>query len=166
MTMTQQTTIRFQLNGQPREVVAAPMERLLDVLRDTCGLTGAKNCCGEGDCGACTVLVNGLPEVSCLIPAIQVDGADIRTVESLSDRTGLAPLQQSFLDHGGTQCGMCAAGLLMAAQAHLEGDGDPSDAAVRESIAGVLCRCTGYNRVVESVQQASVGGVSDDRDDL
>ncbi|MHC4876232.1 MAG: (2Fe-2S)-binding protein [Planctomycetota bacterium] len=164
--MTQLATIRIQLNGQTYEVVAAPMQRLLDVLRDICQLTGVKNCCGEGDCGACTVLVDGNPEVSCLIPVIQVDGADIRTVESLSHGAGLAPLQRSFLDHGGTQCGMCAAGFLLAAQAHLERDGDPSDAAVRDAIAGVLCRCTGYNRVVESVLRTAAKGVSDDGDDL
>lgn len=164
--MTQQATIHFTLNGQPTEVVAYPMQRLLDVLRDQCRLTGAKDCCGEGDCGVCTVLIDDVPETACLVPVIQVEGAVIRTVESLSDGTGLSTLQQSFLNHGGTQCGMCASGFLMAAQAHLEGGGGDSDAVVRESLAGVLCRCTGYNRVVESVQRAANEGVSDDRDDL
>ena len=170
--MSQQVSIQFRLNGQSVEVVASPMQRLLDVLRDSCSLTGTKNGCGEGDCGACTVLVDGVPEVSCLIPVIQVDGADIQTVEGLSDGTTLSTLQQVFLEHGGTQCGMCAPGFLLAAQGYLQArdqfaaQDDISDSAVRECIAGVLCRCTGYNRVVESILRAAAEGAGDDSDVL
>jgi len=160
------STIRFTLNGQAVEVAALPMERLLDVLRDRCGVTGAKNCCGEGDCGACTVLLNGAAVVSCLVPVVQVEGADIRTVEGLADDERLTPLQQAFLAGGGTQCGMCAPGFLMAATAHLEHGGETSDAAVREALSGVLCRCTGYNRVIAAVQNAASGDRHDDADDL
>lgn len=163
--MSMESLVRFTLNGAPVEVVAPPMQRLLDVLRDCCGTTGPKNCCGEGDCGACTVLLDGEPVVSCLVPTVQVEGADVRTVESLSDGDALHPLQQAFLEHGGTQCGMCAPGFLMAARSYLEHGGRASDAAVREALSGVLCRCTGYNRVIESVQRAAAG-VDDVRDDL
>lgn len=163
--MSTESTIRFTLNGAPVEVAAPPMQRLLDVLRDRCGVTGPKNCCGEGDCGACTVLLDGEPVVSCLVPVVQVEGADVRTVESLADGDALHPLQQAFLEHGGTQCGMCAPGFLMAACSHLKHGGETSDAAVREALSGVLCRCTGYNRVIESVQRAAAGD-EHVRDDL
>ncbi len=152
--MSQQTTIRFTLNGREVEVAAPPLLRLLDVLRDLLGLTGTKNCCGEGDCGACTVVVDGAAAVSCLLPVVQLEGADVRTIESLAGEHGLHPLQQAFLDHGGTQCGICAPGFLMAAHSHLERGGATTDAALRKALSGVLCRCTGYNRVIESVQQA------------
>lgn len=155
--MSERTTIRFTLNGQAVEVSAPPMRRLLDVLRETCGLTGAKNGCGEGDCGACTVLVDGTAVVSCLVPVIQIDGAEIRTVESLAEGDCLHPLQQAFLERGGTQCGSCASGFLMTACSHLERGGETSDAALRDALSGVLCRCTGYNRVLEAVQQAAEG---------
>lgn len=155
--MSTEFRIRFTLNGAPVEVAAPPMQRLLDVLRERCEVTGPKDCCGEGDCGACTVLLDGEPVASCLVPVVQVEGADVRTVESLADGDVLHPLQQAFLEHGGTQCGMCAPGFLMAAAAHLEHGGAASDASVREALSGVLCRCTGYNRVIESVQRAAGG---------
>lgn len=156
--MSEQTTIRFTLNSQPMVVTAPPMQRLLDLLRETCGLTGAKNGCGEGDCGACTVLVDGVAVVSCLVPVVHVDGADVRTVEALGEVDRLHPLQQAFLELGGTQCGSCASGFLMAACAHLERGGETDDRALRKALAGVLCRCTGYNRVIEAVQNAAGGG--------
>lgn len=152
--MSQCSTIRFTLNGREIEVTAPPLERLLDVLRDVLGLTGTRNCCGEGDCGACTVIVDGAAVVSCLLPIVQVEGADVQTIESLAGGRELHPLQQAFLDHGGTQCGACAPGLLMAAHSHLEAGGATTDAALRKALSGVLCRCTGYNRAIESVQQA------------
>lgn len=160
-------TIRFKLNGHAVEVTVPPLQRLVDVLRDTCGVTGAKNCCGEGDCGACTVLLDGAPVVSCLVPAVQVEGADVRTVESLGSETKLHPLQQAFLEWCGTQCGICAPGFLMAAWSHLRSGGEASDVAVRAAVSGVLCRCTGYNSVVQSVQRAAtIGPGFDERDDL
>ncbi len=156
--MNQHAAIRFTLNGQPREIAAPPMQRLLDVLRQTCELTGTKNGCGEGDCGACTVLIDGVPVVSCLVPIVQVEGADVRTVESLAEGDQPHPLQAAFLKHGGTQCGSCAAGLLMTACAHLEHGGETDDATLRAALAGVVCRCAGYQQVIASVQAAARGG--------
>ncbi len=156
--MNEPAKIRFTLNGRPVEVAAPPMQRLLDVLRETCGLTGTKNGCGEGDCGACTVMVDGAAVVSCLVPVVQVEGADVRTVESLAPGDRPHPLQQTFLQHGGTQCGSCAPGFLMAACSHLESGGKTDEAALREALAGVLCRCTGYHRIIESVQEAAREG--------
>lgn len=155
--MTERATIRFILNGRPAEIAAPPMQRLLDALRQQCGLTGAKNGCGEGDCGACTVLVDGEAILSCLTPVVQIDDAEVRTVEGLAEGDKLHPLQQAFLEHGGTQCGSCAPGFLMTACSHLEHGGDTDDATLREALAGVLCRCTGYCQVIESVQAAAKG---------
>lgn len=153
--MSEPSNIRFTLNGRAVTVAAPPMQRLLDVLRDACGMASVKNSCGEGDCGACTVLVDGAAVVSCLAPIVQVEGADVRTVESLAEGDRLHPLQQAFLERGGTQCGICAPGFLIAAWAHLANGGESSDRALRTALSGVLCRCTGYNRVIESVQHAA-----------
>ncbi len=155
--MNEPATIRFTLNGRPVEISAPPLERLLDVLRRRCGLTGTKNGCGEGDCGACTVLVDGAAVLSCLTPLVQIEGAEVRTVEGLAEGDQLHPLQQAFLQHGGTQCGSCAPGFLMAACSHLENGGETDDAAIRKALAGVLCRCTGYCRAVEAVRVAAQG---------
>lgn len=156
--MSESAHIHFTLNGRAVEVCVPPMQRLLDVIRHTCGLTGAKCGCGEGDCGACTVLVDGVAVVSCLVPAIQADGAEIRTVESLGDGHTPHPLQTAFLELGGTQCGSCAAGFLMTACSHLERGGETSERELRRALSGVLCRCTGYNRIITAVQQAAEGG--------
>lgn len=156
--MSELATIQFTLNGTAVEVTAPPLQRLLDVLRHDFGLTGAKQGCGEGDCGACTVLVDGVAVVSCLVPVFQVEGTDVRTVESLAHGADLHPLQQAFLELGGTQCGSCAAGMLMTACAHLERGGETSDQALRTALSGVLCRCTGYNRIIEAVQHAAGRG--------
>lgn len=164
--MSEQSIIRFTLNGREIAAAAPPLQRLLDVLRDSLGLTGTKNCCGEGDCGACTVLLDGVAVVACLVPVVQVEGADVRTVEGLAEGNVLHPLQQAFLDRGGTQCGICAPGFLMAACAHLESGGETTDASLREALSGVLCRCTGYNRVIESVRHASGAGGHDAPDYL
>jgi carbon-monoxide dehydrogenase small subunit len=155
--VNQPVTIRCTVNGRSVEIAVPPMQRLLDVLRETCGLTGTKNGCGEGDCGACTVLIDGDAVVSCLVPVVHVDGADIRTVEDLADGDVPHPLQQAFLEYGGTQCGSCAPGFLMTAYAHLKRGGATNDAALCEALAGVLCRCTGYHRVIDAVQHAARG---------
>jgi aerobic-type carbon monoxide dehydrogenase small subunit (CoxS/CutS family) len=126
------------------------------VLREDLRLTGTKEGCGEGECGACSVLLDGRVVDSCLVPMCQVDGADVRTVEGLSGSSELSPLQQAFLEHGGAQCGICTPGMLMAAQAYLEAGGGPDDAGIREAIAGNLCRCTGYTRIVSAI--AAVAG--------
>ncbi|HSL32134.1 MAG TPA: (2Fe-2S)-binding protein [Candidatus Limnocylindrales bacterium] len=153
------TTFRFAVNGAPTEIDAPGMRRLLDVLREDLGLTGTKEGCGEGECGACTVLLDGDVVDSCLVPICQVDGADVRTVEGLAtpspDGPVLDRLQQSFLDAGGAQCGICTPGMLMAARAYRDAGGGPDEDAIRDAIAGNLCRCTGYTKIVEAIALAA-----------
>ena len=134
------------------------MRRLLDVLREDLALPGTKEGCGEGECGACSVIVNGQVVDSCLVPICQVDGADIRTVEGLASTDGtMDPLQSAFLYVGGAQCGICTPGMLMAARAYLDDGGGPSDEHIREAIAGNLCRCTGYTKIIEAIAIAAGG---------
>ncbi len=151
---------RFTLNGEAVELEVPGMRRLLDALREDLGLTGTKEGCGEGECGACSVLVDGAVVDACLVPVCQVEGSDVRTVEGMADPiTGaLSPLQQSFLDLGGAQCGICTPGMLMAARAFLDDGGEPTDEAIREAIAGNLCRCTGYTKIIEAIAAASEAG--------
>jgi aerobic-type carbon monoxide dehydrogenase small subunit (CoxS/CutS family) len=150
------SAIRFTVNGGPVEVDVPGMRRLLDVLREDLALTGTKEGCGEGECGACTVLLDGAPVDSCLVPICQVDGATVATVEGLAPGPGtLDPLQAAFLATGGAQCGICTPGMLMAARAYLDGGGPADDEAIREAIAGNLCRCTGYTKIVEAIAQAA-----------
>ena len=141
--------MRFTLNGQPTRVTSHPLARLLDVLREEYGLTGTKEGCGEGECGACTVLIDGVPVNSCLVPAAQVDGADVTTIEGLS---GQHPLQRAFVSHGGAQCGICTPGMILAAVAL---GPKPSLAAMQTGLAGNLCRCTGYSAIYRSIRAAS-----------
>ncbi|MBA3553715.1 MAG: (2Fe-2S)-binding protein [Gemmatimonadales bacterium] len=152
--------MRFTLNAREVELNVAPLARLLDVLREDCGLTGTKEGCGEGECGACSVLVDGAVVDACLVPVCQIEGSDVRTVEGMADPiTGaLSPLQQAFLDLGGAQCGICTPGMLMAARAFLDDGGEPTDGAIREAIAGNLCRCTGYTKIIEAIAAASEAG--------
>jgi len=156
------TSWRFTVNGDPVEVDAPGMRRLLDVLREELALTGTKEGCGEGECGACTVLVDGAPVDSCLVPVCQVDGARIATVEGLAASSPEGPvldrLQQAFLEAGGAQCGICTPGMLMAARAYIDSGGGPDEAAIRTAIAGNLCRCTGYTKIVEAIAIAAGGG--------
>jgi carbon-monoxide dehydrogenase small subunit len=148
-------TWRLRVNGDPVEVQAPGMRRLLDVLREDLGLTGTKEGCGEGECGACTVLLDSLAVVACLVPVCQADGSDVRTVEGLADGGALSPLQTSFLLTGAAQCGICTPGMLMAAQGYLDAGGDGSEDSVREAIAGNLCRCTGYTKIIEAITMAA-----------
>jgi carbon-monoxide dehydrogenase small subunit len=155
------TTWTFSVNGDDVEVEAPGMRRLLDVLREELALTGTKEGCGEGECGACTVLVDGMPVDSCLVPVCQVDGARIATVEGLAavspEGAVLDPLQQAFLEAGGAQCGICTPGMLMAARAYLDQGGSSDEGAIREAIAGNLCRCTGYTKIVDAIAIAAGG---------
>jgi carbon-monoxide dehydrogenase small subunit len=146
--------IRFTVNKKSRTFSGAPFKRLIDVLREDFGLTGTKEGCSEGECGACSVLIDGEPVNSCLIPVCQVDGAKVDTVESLGLPEKLHPLQDSFLREGGAQCGICTPGMLMTAAAYLKAGGDPSPDAIRRQLAGNLCRCTGYQHIVDSVADA------------
>jgi carbon-monoxide dehydrogenase small subunit len=146
--------VPFTVNGSPEEVEGAPMERLLDVLRQRLGLTGTKEGCGEGECGACTVLIDGRAVNSCLVPVCQVEGQSIRTVESLGTPAALNPLQQAFLESGGAQCGICTPGMLMTATAWIEQGGSADPDAIRRVLAGNLCRCTGYQHIVNAVIEA------------
>ena len=147
--------ICITVNGQRREVNVPPMKRLLDVLREDLQLTGTKEGCGEGECGSCSVRMNGELVNSCLIPVLQADNASIQTVEGLAHNGELHPLQQAFLACGGAQCGICTPGMLMAASQLLERNPHPSMAEIREGLAGNLCRCTGFTRIFESVIAAA-----------
>ncbi len=146
--------IRLTVNGKKHELDVPPMLRLLDLLREELRLTGTKEGCGEGECGACTVLLDGEPVNACLVPACQVDGSRVTTVEGLAKRHSLSRLQEAFFQ-GGTQCGMCTPGILMTSAALLARGGVPSEATVREALAGNLCRCTGYVKIVEAVRAAA-----------
>jgi xanthine dehydrogenase small subunit len=154
---------RFTVNGQPVEAAVPGGRRLLDVLRLDLGLTGSKEGCGEGECGACSVLLDGEVVDSCLVPVCQVEGREVRTVEGLATGGRLDPLQAAFVEAGGVQCGICTPGMLMAGRAFLDSGNagaTPTDAAIREAIAGNLCRCTGYGRIVEAIRLAAEGRVS------
>ena len=147
--------VSFVVNGERREVDAPPMERLLDALRERLGLTGTKEGCGEGECGSCTILLDGEPVNACLVAVGQCEGRDVVTVEGLGRADHLSPLQKTFLSEGGAQCGICTPGMLVAAEALLRRRPDPSEPEIREALAGNLCRCTGYQRIVESVRVAA-----------
>ncbi len=147
--------ISFTLNGKPAEVDAPPMARLLDVLRERLGLSGTKEGCGEGECGTCTVLLDGDPVNACLVAVGQCEGRSLTTVEGLGDISHLDPLQRCFIDEGGAQCGICTPGMLISAHALLAKHSMPDEAQIRHAIAGNLCRCTGYQRIVESIKKAA-----------
>ena len=150
--------IALTINGRPRALAVAVHHTLLDVLRDDLGLTGAKECCLVGECGACTVLVDGRTVDSCLVLAVEMDGAEVTTVEGLSPPEGMTPLQAAFLDHGAVQCGFCIPGQIVAAHALLAANPDPSLAEVQEGLAGNLCRCGCYWQIGEAVLECARGG--------
>jgi len=154
------TAYRLLINGDPVELDVPGMRRLLDVLREDLALSGTKEGCGEGECGACSVLVDGAVVDSCLVPVCQVDGHAILTVEGLAERlpdgaTALSALQEAFWTAGAAQCGICTPGMLVAARAYLDHGGGPDDMSIREAIAGNLCRCTGYTKIVEAIAIAA-----------
>jgi carbon-monoxide dehydrogenase small subunit len=144
--------IQFTVNGHAVVVKAESHQMLLDVLRDTLHLTGTKQGCGEGECGACTVLVDGASVDSCLYPAFEIEGRKVTTIEGLmGERNQLHPLQRSFVEHGGVQCGFCTPGMIMSAKALLDENPHPGPDEIRRGISGNLCRCTGYVQIVESI---------------
>ena len=148
--------LRLTLNGAVVEVAVRPQARLIDVLRDTLGATGTKEGCGEGECGACTVMVDGRAVASCLYPALEAQGREVRTVEGLRTEGGeLSEVQRAFVDKGGTQCGFCTPGMVMAATALLADNPTPTDDEIRRALVGNLCRCTGYVQIIESVKAAA-----------
>jgi len=159
------TTIQFTINSHEKTIEAPPMKRLLDILREDLHLTGAKEGCGEGECGACAVLINGDLVNSCLVPILQAEGADITTIEGLVPAFGrdekLHPIQQCFLQEGGAQCGICTPGMILATHHLLAKHPQPTLLQIQEGLNGNLCRCTGYIRIFNAVKQAALIGVAE-----
>jgi len=151
--------IQLKVNGEARELLVAPHWTLLEVLRDSLGLTGTKRGCDYGTCGACTVLIDGRPFLSCLTLAVSAQGRDILTIEGLARDGQLHPLQEAAIQYGAVQCGFCTPGWIMAAKALLDENPNPSEEEVRTAIAGNLCRCTGYAKIVEAILAAAQGRV-------
>ena len=152
--MSKTQIVEFTVNGEKREVEVFPMARLLDVLREELLLTGTKEGCGEGECGACTVIVDGQIVNSCLVPMAQVNGAQITTIEGVAGTGDLHAVQQAFIEHGGAQCGICTPGMVLAAVDLLKRNPAPTENDIRNGLAGNLCRCTGYMKIFESVVRA------------
>ena len=149
-------TVELQVNGQLRRAQVSGSTTLLELLREQWGLTGTKDGCGEGDCGACTVILDGQPTKSCLVLAVQAQGSQVTTVEGLAGDDGsLHPLQQAFVDTGAVQCGYCIPGMLLAAKALLDANPRPNRAEIKTALSGNLCRCTGYSKIVTAVEQAA-----------
>jgi carbon-monoxide dehydrogenase small subunit len=148
--------LAFKLNGRKVSTKIAPHLLLVDLLRDVLNLKGTKVGCRQGECGACTVLVNGEPINSCIFPAMKVAGQSVTTIEGISKGDELDPIQQAFMDEGAVQCGFCTPAMVLTAKALLEGTPHPDESQIRESLSGVLCRCTGYRKIVKAVQKASL----------
>ena len=154
--MAERINLTMTVNGEVRTLSVPPFARLLDVLREELRLTGTKEGCGEGECGACTVLMNGQVVNSCLIPAVQVQGAEVITVEGLAQGDQLSGLQAAFVSHNGAQCGFCTPGMLISATDLLNRCPNPTDGDIRDGLAGNLCRCTGYSKILDAVHTAAV----------
>jgi len=150
-----QIHVTTTINGDPVEYLCDPEETLLDVLRDRLGLTGSKEGCGTGDCGACTVTLNGRPICSCLVLGAEADGREVGTIEGMAQGESLHPLQRKFIEHAALQCGICTPGILVAAKSLLETNPDPTEEETRYWLAGNLCRCTGYDKIIRAVMDAA-----------
>ena len=147
--------VTTSVNGQPAEVLCEPHQSLLDVLRDELGLTGTKEGCSTGDCGACSVTLDGRLVCSCLVLAAEAEGKEVGTIEGVANPDGLHVLQQKFLEHAALQCGICTPGFIVAAKVLLERDPNPDETTIRYWLAGNLCRCTGYDKIIRAVQDAA-----------
>jgi carbon-monoxide dehydrogenase small subunit len=150
--MSEKYLLKMKVNGSPIKIMINPCETLLDVLREELGLTGTKEGCGEGECGACTVLMNGMAVNSCLVLAPQADGKEIVTIEGLAQNGDLDPLQEAFIKAGAVQCGFCTPGMIMAAKAIMLRNPKPTEEEVKVSISGNLCRCTGYKKIIQAIE--------------
>ena len=150
--------IELNVNGELYEVAIQQHRTLAEVLREELDLIGTKEACNEGDCGSCTVILDGKTVTACLTLAVEADGREIRTIEGIADGSELSPLQQKFVDHGAIQCGFCTPGMVMSATALLEENPNPTEDEVRMGIAGNICRCTGYTKIVEAILDTSKGG--------
>jgi aerobic carbon-monoxide dehydrogenase small subunit len=158
--------IHLNVNDENHEVIVRPRESLLDVLRNKLNLTGTKQGCNEGDCGACTVIMSGRTVNACLVFAVEAEGQKIMTIEGLAQGPDLHPLQEAFIRHGGFQCGFCTPGMLMSAKALIDENPNPTDEEIRKGISGNLCRCTGYTKIVDSIRSAAQvmrNGAGDER---
>ena len=153
--MANKVHVHATINGSPSEFLADPRQSLLEVLRDTLNLTGSKEGCNNGNCGACNVILNGVLVNSCLVLAVELEGAELTTIEGVSLSDELHPLQQKFLEHGALQCGICTPGFIVSAKALLDQNPDPTEHDVRLWLAGNLCRCTGYDKIVRAVLDAA-----------
>jgi len=148
--------IEFNCNGREISIEAQPETRALDLIRDQLSMTGTKEGCGRGECGACTILLDGSPVNACLLPAAKLQGCEVMTIEGVSDGSGgLHPIQESFLDQGAVQCGYCTPGMIMSARALLESNPDPTEDEIAEALAGNICRCTGYGMIIKAVKEAA-----------
>ena len=143
--------IRLKVNGEPYELLVEPRKTLLDAIREDLCLTGTKKGCDTGDCGACTILINGMPVNSCLVLAVDAQDKDITTIEGIAQDGQLHPLQEAFINHGAIQCGFCTPGMILSAKALLDNNPRPTELEVRKAIAGNLCRCTGYDKIVRAI---------------
>ena len=153
--MSSKMIVNTTINGDPVEFLCEPRQSLLEVLRDTIQLTGTKEGCNNGNCGACNVIMNGVLVNSCLVLAVEAEGAEVTTIEGMASPEGLHPLQQKFLEHAALQCGICTPGFLLSSKALLESNPDPTEEEVRFWLAGNLCRCTGYDKIVRAVLDAA-----------
>ncbi len=153
--MSDRMIVSTKINGEPVEVLASERDSLLEVLRDRIGLTGTKEGCNNGNCGACSVILDGRLVNSCLVMAAEVDGSDVETIEGMADGENLHPLQQIFLEEAALQCGICTPGFLISAKALLEQNSSPTEHEIRYWLAGNLCRCTGYDKIIRAVQKAA-----------
>jgi carbon-monoxide dehydrogenase small subunit len=149
------TFIQLVVNGETVEAAVEPNQTLLQLLREDLGLTGTKHGCGLGDCGACTVILDGKPVNSCLVLAVQAQGREVLTIEGLAENGKLHPIQQAFVDKGAIQCGFCSPGMILAAKALLEENPKPTELEIRTALSGNLCRCTGYQKIVEAIQESA-----------